>query len=69
MIEGSRSLVFLIVLGAALFQSFLLVFEWMELKRTHRSGVVAAGVVGFIFLSLVVVLVIESRSVLVLSVR
>ena len=69
MIEGSRPLVFLIVFGAALFQSSLLVFEWMELKRTHRSGVVAAGVVGFIFLSLVVVLVIESRSVLVLSVR
>jgi hypothetical protein len=66
---ASRYFNFLIVLGAAGFQASVLVFEWMELKRTHRSGLVAAGIVAFLFLSLVVVLVIESRSVLTLSVR
>lgn len=65
----SRSLAFLIVLAAALVQGALLVFEWMELKRTHRSGLVAGGITGLLFLSLVIVLVVESRSVLVLSVR
>jgi hypothetical protein len=66
---GSRAFVFIVVLGAAIGQASLLIFEWMELKRTHRSGLLAGGVIGFLFLSLVVVLVIESRSVLVSSVR
>ena len=66
---ASRYFAFLVVLGAAAFQASLLVFEWMELKRTHRSGLVAVGIVAVLFLSLVVVLVIESRSVLTLSVR
>jgi predicted ABC-type exoprotein transport system permease subunit len=66
---ASRYFAFLVVLGAAAFQASLLAFEWMELKRTHRSGLIAGGIVAFLFLSLVVVLVIESRSVLSLSVR
>jgi hypothetical protein len=41
----------------------------MELKRAHRSGLIAGGIAAFLFLSLVLVLVIESRSVLMLSVR
>jgi hypothetical protein len=66
---GSRPFTLLIVLLAALAQGSLLVFEWMELRRTHRSGLFAAGVVGILFLALVAGLVLESRSVLVLSVR
>ena len=66
---ASRFLAFLLVMAAAAFQASLLVFEWMELKRTHRSGLIAGGVVALLFLSLVLVLVIESRSVLTLSVR
>jgi predicted ABC-type exoprotein transport system permease subunit len=66
---ASRYFVFLVVLLAAISQASLLTFEWMELKRTHRSGLTAGGIVVFLFLSLVVVLVIESRSVLTLSVR
>lgn len=65
----SRSVASLVVIPAALAQASLLVFEWMELRRTHRSGLIAVGIVGLLFLSLVVVLIIESRSVLVLSVR
>lgn len=65
----SRPLAFLVVLPAALAQASLLVFEWMELRRTHRSGLIAGGLVAFLFLALVLVLVIESRSVLTLSVR
>jgi heme/copper-type cytochrome/quinol oxidase subunit 4 len=67
--EWSRPFASLIVLSAAIAQATLLVFEWMELKRTHRSGLIATGIVGILFVSLVIVLVIESRSVLVLSVR
>lgn len=66
---ASRSFALIVVLGAAMGQASLLIFDWMELKRTHRSGLLAGGVIGFLFLSLVVVLVIESRSVLVGSVR
>ncbi len=66
---ASRAFAFAVVLVAAIGQASLLIFEWMELKRTHRSGLLAGGIVGFLFLSLVVVLVIESRSVLVWSVR
>lgn len=65
----SRSFAALAVIAAALGQATFLIFEWMELKRTHRSGVIAAAVIAFLFLSLVVVLVIESRNVLILSVR
>lgn len=65
----SRPFAALVVIGAAFGQATLLVFEWMELKRTHRSGLIAAAVIAFLFLSLVVVLVVESRSVLILSVR
>lgn len=68
-LDGGRFVTFLIVLLAGSFQASLLVFEWMELKRTHRSGLIAAGVTGVLFIALVVVLIIESRSVLVLSVR
>ena len=66
---GSRSFTFVVVLLAALAQAFLLVFEWMELRRAHRPGVLTGGVIVLLFLSLVVVLVIESRSVLVSSMR
>lgn len=65
----SRSLVLLVVVPAAVVQASLLVFEWMEFKRTQRPGLIAGGIVVTLFLSLVAVLVIESRSVLVLSVR
>jgi heme/copper-type cytochrome/quinol oxidase subunit 4 len=65
---ASRSFAFLVVLLAATAQASFLVFEWMELKRASRS-LLAAGIVGVLFLSLVVALVIESRSVLVSSVR
>lgn len=66
---SSHSFALLVVLPAALAQASLLVFEWMELKRTHRSGLIAGGIAAFLFLSLVFVLVVESRSVLMLSVR
>jgi len=65
----SRPVAFFVVLPAAIAQAALLVFEWMELKRTHRSGLIAAGMAAFLFLSLVFTLVIESRSVLMQSVR
>ena len=64
----ARPLATLVVVLAAIGQAALLAFEWMELRRGKRS-VIAGAVVGVIFLSLVVVLVIESRSVLVLSTR
>jgi len=64
----SRPLAVLVVVAGALAQAALLVFEWMELKRVSRS-LSAGAVVAFLFFFLVVVLVIESRSVLVLSVR
>lgn len=67
--DPSRSFAGLIVVISALAQASLLVFEWMELKRTHRSGVVAGGVIVVIFLSLLFALLIEGGSVLVLSVR
>ena len=66
---ATRFAAFLVVLVAAVFQATLLAFEWMELKRTQRPGLIAAGVVILLFLSLVGALVIESRSVLTLSVR
>lgn len=66
---GSRSSVLLIVLPAALAQSSLLVFEWMELRRSHRFGLIAVSLLCLIFVSLVAALVMESRSVLILSVR
>jgi hypothetical protein len=65
---ASRPLTLLVVVVAAIFQASLLVFEWMELKRVSRS-LLAGGIVCVVFLSLVVVLVIESHSVLVQSVR
>jgi hypothetical protein len=68
-VGGSRAFAAAVVVLAALGQASFLIFEWMELKRTHRSGLLAGGIIGFLFLSLVVVLVIESRSVLVWSVR
>ena len=64
-----RSFALLVVLSAASAQGSLLVFEWMELKRTGRSGLIAASIVGVLFLALVIVLLIESRSVLELSAR
>ena len=66
---SSRPFVFVAVFAAALAQAVLLVFEWMELKRSQRSGLIAGGVIAVLFVSLVMALVIESRSVLVLSVR
>lgn len=65
----SRTLVLATVPFAALAQASYLAFEWMELRRAPRSGLVAAGVAAVIFVSLVVVLFIEGRSVLVLSPR
>jgi heme/copper-type cytochrome/quinol oxidase subunit 4 len=65
----SRGFGILVVLAASVVQALLLVFEWMELKRTHRSGLMATGVIVFLFLSLVIVLLIESRFVLEASVR
>ena len=59
----------LTLLPAGLAQASLLVFEWMELRRAQRSGLIAGGIAAFLFLSLVVALIIESRSVLRLSVR
>lgn len=66
---GSKSTVLLVVLPAAVAQSLLLVFEWMELKRAHRFGLVVASLLCAIFVPLVAALVMESRSVLILSVR
>jgi hypothetical protein len=63
---SSRSFAFVVVLVSAFTQASLLSLEWMELKRTQRPGLIVASVVGFL---LVVGLVLESRSVLVLSVR
>jgi hypothetical protein len=65
----SRPVAFLVVLPAAIAQAALLVFEWMELRRAQRSGLIAAGIVVLLFVSLIFALVIESRSVLRLSVR
>lgn len=65
----SRPFALLVVLASALAQASVLVFEWMELKRSQRSGLIAGLVVAALFVSLVLALVIESRSVLVLSVR
>jgi hypothetical protein len=67
--SASRSFAVLVVLFASLAQASVLVFEWMELKRTSRSGLIAASITALLFLSLVVALVLEARSVLVLSVR
>jgi hypothetical protein len=69
MFQGSRFFASAVVALAAIVQASLLVFEWMELKRARRFGLLVGGVISLIFLSLVVALVIESRSVLVLSVR
>ena len=65
----SRPFALIVVLAGALAQASLLVFEWMELKRSQRSGLIAGGVIAVLFASLLLALVIESRSVLVLSVR
>ena len=65
----SRPFALIVVLAGGLAQASLLVFEWMELKRSQRSGLIAGGVIAVLFASLLLVLVIESRSVLVLSVR
>jgi hypothetical protein len=61
----SRSLAVVIVIAAALAQAGLLVFEWMELKRTQRFGLGVFGVIAILFLSLLFALLI----VLVSSVR
>jgi heme/copper-type cytochrome/quinol oxidase subunit 4 len=66
---SSRSFAIVVVLVAAFTQASLLSLEWMELKRTQRPGLIVAFVVGLLFLALVVALVLESRSVLLLSVR
>jgi hypothetical protein len=66
---ASRYVTFLIVLASAFAQASLLVFEWMEFRRTQRPGLIAGGIMVLLFLSLVGALVIESRSVLTLSVR
>jgi hypothetical protein len=65
----ARPLAFFVVLPAAIAQAALLVFEWMELKRAHRSGLIAGGIVLVLFFSLVLALVVESRSTLTLTVR
>lgn len=67
-LQASRPFAVLVVLVGAGVQAALLAFEWMELKRVRRS-VMTGAVLIFLFLFLVGVLVIESRSVLVLSVR
>jgi len=67
-LQASRSLAVLVVLAGAFVQAALLAFEWMELKRVRRS-VVTGAVLILLFLFLLGVLVIESRSVLVSSVR
>jgi heme/copper-type cytochrome/quinol oxidase subunit 4 len=66
---ASRPFTLIVVLAAALAQASLLVFEWMEFKRSQRAGLIAGGVIVVLFVSLVLALVIESRSFLVLSVR
>lgn len=65
---AARPFATLVVLLAAVGQASLLAFEWMELRRA-RGSLLASAIVSFIFLSLVVALVIESRSVLVWSTR
>ena len=65
----SRPFAVLVVLITALAQAALLIFEWMELKRTHKSGLLTGGVIAFLFLALLAALLIESRSVLVLTAR
>ncbi len=65
----SRSLALLVVLGAAMAQVSLLVLEWMELRKMGRNGLVALAILGGLLFFLTLVLVIEGRSVLVLSVR
>lgn len=65
----ARSVTLVVVLAAAAVQASILVFEWMELRQAKRSGLVGAAVVGVLLLSLVLALIIESRSVLGLSVR
>jgi hypothetical protein len=67
--SASRSFGLLLVFLAGLAQASVLVFEWMELKRTSRSGLFAVAITALLFFSLVVALVLEARSVLVLSVR
>ncbi len=65
----SRAVVLAVVLLAALGQAAFLAFEWMDLRRAQRAGLLAVGVTAFILLSLVGVLFFEARSVLVLSLR
>lgn len=65
----SRSFAFIVVCLAGTAQASFLIFEWMELKRAGRRGLVAMAIIGLIFLSLIAVLVVESRWVLVSSVR
>lgn len=64
-----RSFVLLIILATAVAQASLLVFDWMELRRAGRAGLIAVSIIGSVFLALVLVLLIEGRAVLVLTVR
>ena len=65
----SRPFAVVVVIAAAVVQGLLMAFDWMELRRTHRSGVIAGSALVFLFLSLVLALMIEGRAILVASVR
>jgi hypothetical protein len=65
----SRGFAIAVVLAAAAAQASILLLEWMEIRRTRRSGLIALFTVGFLFVALFATLVLESRSILVLSVR
>lgn len=67
--SGSRPLAVIVVLACAFAQASILVLEWMEFRRTGRPGLIAAAVVALLGFSLAFALVIEARSVLILSVR
>lgn len=67
--SGSRPFSVLVVLGCAFAQASILVLEWMEFRRTGRPGLIAAAILALLGFSLAAALVIEARSVLILSVR
>lgn len=67
--SGSRPLAVVVVLGSAFAQASVLVLEWMEFRRSGRPGLIAAAVVALLGFSLAFALVLEARSVLVLSVQ
>jgi hypothetical protein len=64
-----RPTAILFALAAGVGQAFFLAFEWMELKKAARAATWGAATLAILFIPLIVVLVLEARSILVLSVR